>query len=587
MTEKVKYEPVPLDKLQEYERFHAESNTPAPSTDTGSLTLGAGAAYEIGGRIPYLNRVIPEAYRPGYKPTGVPTPTGAPHIPTTVAEFYDPFMVSEHGLGPGGTKNRLHNFDQDIGAELNKKWLANPEPGYSIEGNRRFATPNGPDTSYKPKSWEIPPPPPEPPPPPPKKPTSIERLKKMGTAVADTLQPATDVINKYGKIAGPVFTGLGYYGLGTHADEAYRRFKHGDVGRGLVDVGGAIGDLAALRAPHIGVKILGEGASLGSDYLNKKLDEKYGRNYAVGGLVHLAEGGQPKKPNDPFASQVGQNQFSVHGIPLKPSDDESYQSWWTDASKQNDMNRYTNAMLPSKDLNISNPSYLKGVESITNYPGGHITGQFGFYRPFVDGTNINVTSDLNENEAPYVTGHEAQHLQDRIATFNQWRDEKNYSFLDRLNRNAAKTNPIPHENQIEKNYQDYVKKWKKEADEDPNRNHYGHSKIEEELGNYYDRTPGFHERFADFAGLEAALPRGTRLADTPLGKAVFNTPELQNYYNLNVRPLENKAIAGHSPTSPTADGIRKIKAALQYHFNNTGESYADALINGIKDTFKK
>lgn len=302
----------------------------------------------------------------------------------------------------------------------------------------------------------------------------------------------------------------------------------------------------------------------------------------------FAKGGPTENSNNQSASQMAQKQFSVQGIPLKPSDDESYQSWWTDASKQNDMNRYANAMLPSKDLNISNPSYLKGVESITNYPGGHITGQLGFYKPFIDGSNINVTSDLNEKEAPYVTGHEAQHLQDNLAFFNQWGDEKNYSFLNRLDRGAAKTNSKPYEEQIEKNYQDYVKKWKKEEDENPNKSYYGSSRFRanEELGNYYDRTPGFDERFADFAGLEAALPRGARLADTPLGKAVFNTPELQNYYNLNTRPLEIKAMPGNSPTSPTADALRKIKAELKLHFGNSNESYVDALINTIKHSLK-
>ena len=448
--------------------------------------------------------------------------------------------------------------------------------------------------------------------------------------------------NTAGKVLKTISPYAAAYGVGSQGFDALERGWQGDYPGAVISALGAGSNFYGVPGIAMGLTLekanrmrdeFARGERQLPNYENVNPAGDIG--YATGGIVNLAEGKSAKKPdessaafgyypqmtpkratphgpatvkileendvpkfdkggptensNNQSASQMAQKQFSVQGIPLKPSDDESYQSWWTDASKQNDMNRYANAMLPSKDLNISNPSYLKGVESITNYPGGHITGQLGFYKPFIDGSNINVTSDLNEKEAPYVTGHEAQHLQDNLAFFNQWGDEKNYSFLNRLDRGAAKTNSKPYEEQIEKNYQDYVKKWKKEEDENPNKSYYGSSRFRanEELGNYYDRTPGFNERFADFAGLEAALPRGTRLADTPLGKAVFNTPELQNYYNLNVRPLENKAIAGHSPTSPTADGIRKIKAALQYHFNNTGESYADALINGIKDTFKK
>jgi hypothetical protein len=43
---------------------------------------------------------------------------------------------------------------------------------------------------------------------------------------------------------------------------------------------------------------------MGAHYLNEKLDEKYGRNYAEGGLVYLAGGHQPKKPSGSPTAQV-------------------------------------------------------------------------------------------------------------------------------------------------------------------------------------------------------------------------------------------------------------------------------------------
>lgn len=290
-NEKIEYEPVPLDKLQEQDAFHANSITPSDSLEYGGAALAGKGAYELAKRTPGVKKLFPEVTIgpitteagveiPKVSPTGV---SATKPIPTTVGQFYDPLMVSENGLGPGAAKNRLHNFDQAKGAELNAKFLANPEPGFQLEGNRVIATPIGADTNLHPPVVAAQPV--EPPKPVPLTPAqrAMQVAQGIGGKAMNALShPIMQKLN-------PAFIGLGYIGAGTSAKEAYERAQHGDYGRAAIDALGGVGTLASILAPHPAAKVLGLGTGLGAHYLNKKLDEKYGRDYATGGLVYLGK----------------------------------------------------------------------------------------------------------------------------------------------------------------------------------------------------------------------------------------------------------------------------------------------------------
>ena len=311
MSKEIEYEVVPVEDLTSEQAYHAKAAEPSPSTEAGAVALGGKGAFELAKVTPGVNRLIPEKFKG--KPSvelgpvtnfgAPPTSTAKPPIPTTVGEFYNPVMVSEEGIGPGAAKNRLHNYDQKIGNALNEKWLANPEPGFHVEGNRMIATPVGADLTPTLKaptlleSMGSAPPPPTPL-------TPAQRAMQMVEGVGAKAAPALNFLTPALRTLNPAFVGLGYMGAGTEAAEAYKRLKHGDYGRALVDLAGGAGTLASIHAPHPLAKVLGLGAGLGAHYLNQKLDEKYGRNYREGGLVHLAEGKSAKKPDESLVPQV-------------------------------------------------------------------------------------------------------------------------------------------------------------------------------------------------------------------------------------------------------------------------------------------
>jgi hypothetical protein len=221
-------------------------------------------------------------------------------------------------------------------------------------------------------------------------------------------------------------------------------------------------------------------------------------------------------------------------------------------------------------MNMANPNYTLGLDKIVvktpeeqTYAVPTQASQVGGYYDSRNANEIVINPTLaNINslkDVPQVVAHEAQHLQDiQSPMYKQ-------NAIERMRKESL-------QRQIEQNFQ----KAKGNYPE------YGKLNV----GYYNTPNTPFVERLSDLAGYEAILPKGQRLVDTPFGKEVFNTPELQNYYHASVRPKEQKMI----PTLPTMTDknpvlnlAKQVQGLSKDKFNefkariNTGDSYADAL----------
>jgi len=224
-------------------------------------------------------------------------------------------------------------------------------------------------------------------------------------------------------------------------------------------------------------------------------------------------------------------------------------------------------------LNIGDPNYLRGTKTIKVYPQYQEYNKAGFYNGWDDPNSINISSsELNPYNLPSTVGHEAQHLQSNLA----YENPDKLGFIDSMRRAAALKNTDELKAQIEKNYQDYLKQWKENQNNQQNNFGWG-MKTRNQLGAYAGENPGSGERYADYAGLEAQLPRGQRLVDTELGKAVFKTPEQQAYLYQTLRPMEQKMIAQPDNKSDFWDALKKFKQEYAYN-TGAGKSHADSLI---------
>ena len=416
-------------------------------------------------------------------------------------------------------------------------------------------------------------------------PSTMQRyLHSIGNYTNKASPYVKNVVGGAGRLLGPVAAGAGagYQGL-----EAAQRFQTGDPTGGVINLVGSAGSLASLYPPTM---VLGTGTAMGAEALNAYRDKlrsgeikheapnyeninPMGDTYAQGGLAHLADGGQPPET------------YKAFGKPLAISEDD--EEFIAPEMQNYYKNEFAKTASYNKDLNINNPEYTKGVDKIKLFFRSSGNPTLGYYKPFADSENIYVASDLVQG-LPHVIGHEAQHLQDNLAYDQDYADRKNQTFTQRLDRLASERNVNRKalEDEIENNFQKYKQEWQEKnsnnimANQDRDLGYYASS------NKNFSSEGKFPERFADFAGIDARLPRGESFLNTPLGKAVFNKPELQEYYNTRVRPFEVKAIPGNSPTSPTADFIRKLQSEAKLHFKNSNESYADALLNTIKGTLK-
>jgi hypothetical protein len=221
-------------------------------------------------------------------------------------------------------------------------------------------------------------------------------------------------------------------------------------------------------------------------------------------------------------------------------------------------------------MNLANPNYTKGLDRIVvktpedrvygnNLPASRVAG---YYDP--ENANEVVLSPTigninNFQDVPMSVAHEAQHLQDLQSL--RYRQKP----LQKLNKDYLQARIENNFQRAKESYPEYRKL---------------------NTGYYNDKNAPFSERLADFAGYEAALPSGQRLVDTPFGKDVFNTPELQNYYHASVRPMEQKMIptlpsmVDKNPFLNVAKQVQTLSKEKLKEFEariNAGESYADAL----------
>lgn len=221
----------------------------------------------------------------------------------------------------------------------------------------------------------------------------------------------------------------------------------------------------------------------------------------------------------------------------------------------------------SVGTNLTRPEYLQGVENITAYnPFDTKVWSAGYVSPRNPET-VNINPLRYGGDMANVLAHEAAHTANILADRRVWDDKKKDTLYESLARSAALDRSLGYSSQIEENFQNYAANSKGEF-----------------LGGYgkSTRVP-WDERIADLQSLEAQLPKGKTLLDTPLGKSIFNTPELKQYWLETSIPLAIKAI----PQSPqyrniAIDKIKQFNEIFQDEAKTTG--YAQALIKALKKT---
>jgi hypothetical protein len=272
-----------------------------------------------------------------------------------------------------------------------------------------------------------------------------------------------------------------------------------------------------------------------------------GLPYKKGGVVRMDDGGIMKSPQP--------NTVPSSFPPITGAEEEKIKQ----------------QLFNLQALNLSEPAYMEGVKEIkTNvpYPMASLPSyaENSSASAFVNRENPSVVNTTNTFQGsilntPHVLGHEAQHTQETLRPQYPMNAYEKFK-QERLQKN------------IESNFQ-------KARDKYPEFRQSG----------YYDQNNvPFFERLADFAGNEASLPKGQRLVDTPYGKEIFNTPELQNYYHASVRPTEKKmmpqtpSMMERNPVIAMAQQLKDLSKPKLEEFRArlaTGDSYADALYKTI------
>lgn len=234
-----------------------------------------------------------------------------------------------------------------------------------------------------------------------------------------------------------------------------------------------------------------------------------------------------------------------------------------------------------RNQNISREDYLKGVQSINAYNALQdyyanprtATMAAGYVSPSKPSI-VNIDPSLSKPEfgmtTPTVLAHEASHTQELLANRRVSKDKETQTMYESLARIKAGERAKEYKNQIEKNFKTYAE------------NAGG-----EFLGGYAkSKYVPWDERLADLQSLEANLPRGKTLLDTPLGKSIFNTPELKQYWLESSIPLAIKAI----PQSPqyqniVFDKINQFNQLFKDEAKTTG--YVQAAVKALQRTAKE
>lgn len=314
MSKETQYEVVPIEDLTPEQSYHVNTTEPTSSLEAGAAAVAGKGALEVAKVTPGVKRLTEMFEKtPSVEIGPITTETGA-NVPKTGGT-----TVPKTG---GQKWNERLTGNSATGSQMDKASLAKNEemmkaigPGGELAGGELHGgnVLTGPDRKSSLKNVGIPElahlpagspeyfealdrylagQPVEPP-----KPIALTPAQRamqvaqgIGSKAMGVAQPVMNALNSpIMQKLNPALVGLGYFGAGTEGMEAYKRAKHGDYGRALIDAIGAGGTLASIHAPHPAAKVLGLGAGLGAHYLNKKLDEKYGRDYATGGLVYIGK----------------------------------------------------------------------------------------------------------------------------------------------------------------------------------------------------------------------------------------------------------------------------------------------------------
>lgn len=284
--------------------------------------------------------------------------------------------------------------------------------------------------------------------------------------------------------------------------------------------------------------------------------------YAGGGRIHMDEGGRAEYPMmgmggiEPRQDTRTPAEYDTTGLP--PVTGNPYDVWET---------KYQLNQATRDKLNFNDPAYTLGMNEIR--ASTEMDPAWGGYHSSDEPDVVNIKNTGREPQYySQVLTHEGQHLQDYKTNQNKFKPKGNIDSLEYLYKTG---NQYLNQRAIENNYQAYKDKF---IADNPS-NEFPHR----QLGAYYNADAPWNERLADLNSIEGNLKRGERFADTPMGKEILNTPELQNYYYQSVRPMEPKAL----PYEPTVfDRIRNAGRNFQEK-SASGKSYANSALESLQE----
>jgi len=335
MTNEIQYEEVPQDDLRDDQLYVINAAKSIPSSEVGATAVAVKGLYDVGKTIPSAAKYIPQIISEMAKNrAAIPEVTVGPittedgvEIPKVDSvgksanavenwgktQHIDPATGKSIPYQGGGHYAEEHKL-QMTAKEAAERKAALDRINMLFEEAPKPTTPTAPAVSAMPEGRFIPElahlpqgspeyfealdkymagQPVEPPKVTPL--TPAQRAMQVAKGIGKFVEPAykgIDYLNtQINKVPGAnnALKYLGIYGTANQGSEAIKHGMHGNYGRAALDALGGVGDLAAMYGVHPGVRLAGLGVGLAAPYISKKLDEKYGRNYATGGLVYLGK----------------------------------------------------------------------------------------------------------------------------------------------------------------------------------------------------------------------------------------------------------------------------------------------------------
>ena len=277
MSGEVQYEEVPQEDLQDHQRFFVNKEKEAPSWEGGATALAAKGLYKgaPAATRAVIDRIKGPSASQSTQPQASVTVEAGPTEPTTPYSTWNQKLAGNAAPGSQMNKRSL---------DVNQRMMETIGPGGEfaggeIHGNSILLPPNmKPATPSAQAAPEV-----------------AEELRGLLTPTERALQAVRGMGSKampYLEKADPYLRAAGLFGAGTTGMEAMKRFRHGDYGRGALDLIGMAGATAAsLPVKNPLTTIGGAGVALSAEAINKLLDQYYGREYAAGGQIAVATGG--------------------------------------------------------------------------------------------------------------------------------------------------------------------------------------------------------------------------------------------------------------------------------------------------------